>query len=499
MTKSNRKGAHPEMPEITLRDMLSPLFRHRRVVVATFCTMLVATILVAWIWAARYYTSTMQVVVEQDRSDPAITAAQNGAIQAKGITLDQVSSEVALLQGGDMLSKVAEACNLDNSWSPSDVFLPSDPAKRKAAKLELAARRLGKKLDVEAQNTSDVIEVKYGHIGEPEIPYCVLSTLGKLYTEKHLQLERPQGTSDFFTQETEKYRLALSDSEQKLTDFSRTAGGAAPDVVRTDMATQLALSQAELYHTQQMIAADSKRIQNITEQMKNTPARSSTTESSVAANFLLENLNATLLTLENKRSGLLMKYDPSYPLVKETEQEIGQTKTAIADATNAKYVNQTTDRDPTFELLREDTAKTQADLASQKATAEALVGSIKGMRGEMVDLDTNAVRQAALLRDEKANEGNYLLYLSKREQERTSDALDKKSIANVAIAVPPVVPALPAHSPGLIMLLGFFTSIIMAIAAAFVAEYLDPSFRTPQEVIETLNMPVLATMPKRAA
>ena len=68
------------------------------------------------------------------------------------------------------------------------------------------------------------------------------------------------------------------------------------------------------------------------------------------------------------------------------------------------------------------------------------------MQLQMVDLDQRALKQADLLRDTKANEDNYLLYLSKREQERASDALDQKRIANVAIAVPPVIPALPLAS-----------------------------------------------------
>jgi hypothetical protein len=43
----------------------------------------------------------------------------------------------------------------------------------------------------------------------------------------------------------------------------------------------------------------------------------------------------------------------------------------------------------------------------------------------------------------RPNEDSYLLYVSKREEERASDALDQKRIANVAIAVPPAIPTLP--------------------------------------------------------
>jgi uncharacterized protein involved in exopolysaccharide biosynthesis len=219
----------------------------------------------------------------------------------------------------------------------------------------------------------------------------------------------------------------------------------------------------------------------------------------MASNLLMQNLQTTLLAAQVKRTQLLLKYEPDFPLVKEADQEIAETQEAIARAEQSKFVNQTTDRDPTYEFLREDKAKTEADLASEKATAGALVSSIQGMRAEMVTFDNDAVKQAALIREAKADEGNYLLYLGKREQERTSDALDQKRIANVAIAVPPVVPILPKYSPWLVMFLGLFAAIFVAVAAAFVAEYLDPSFRTPEEVMETLKMPVLASMPKRAA
>ena len=499
----NDRGNRTEgaMPEITLRDALAPLFRHRRAMIISFvCVFGVATIF-AWTWAARYYKASMQVVVEQDRSDPAVTTAQVAQVNNnKTVTLDQVTSEVALLQGEDMLRSVVAACQLaDDKWSLSDIFLPSDKQQRMAMKQEMATRSLAKKIKVEAATTSDVIDVSYGRVGEPEKPACVLQNLGKLYLEKHLQLARPAGSSDFFAQEAEKYRHALADSEKKLVDYSSAEHVAAPDLVRTDMAQQLAVAQASLYQAQQIMAADQKRIENEKVQMAAIPARSSTTEVSNSSFLLMQNLQAGLLAAQVKRSQLVMKYDPSYPLVKEVDEEIAETKDAIAKAEESKYVNKTTDRDPTYEFLRQDEARTEADLASQRATAAALVSTIRGMQTEMVKLDGQAVTQAALLREAKADEGNYLLYLNKREQERTSDALDLKRIANVAIAVPAVTPLLPRYSPMSVMTLGLLAGLFVAVASAYVMEYLDPSFRTPQEVSETLSIPVLATMPKKAA
>ena len=80
------------------------------------------------------------------------------------------------------------------------------------------------------------------------------------------------------------------------------------------------------------------------------------------------------------------------PLVQEADQEIAETQAAIVSATKQQYINQTTDRDPTFELIREDIAKTQADLAFHQATAGALEFSIHNLQMQMVDLDQKAVQ-----------------------------------------------------------------------------------------------------------
>lgn len=499
-TTNRRTPSEPPAQELSLRDILAPLFRHRRIVIITFCAVFAMGTVLAWAWAARYYRASMEVLVEQDRSDPAVTTAQNGAVTAKNVSIDQVSSEVALLQGADMYRSIVVSCGLaDEKWSITNFLLPRDPEKRKAVRIESAAGRLAKKVTVESEKTSDVIEVKYGRAGDPETPACVLRNLGQLYLEKHLHLQRPEGASNFFAEQTEKYRRALADSEARLVDFSRAAGVAAPDMIRTDLAVEVAKSEASLNQTDEAVAADEKRIQNLEKQMAITPARSLTTESSLSANLLIENLQTTLLDDQNKRSQLVMKYDPDYPLVKEADREIAQTQQAISDAEKAKYMNQTTDNDTTFEFLRKEKAKSEADLASDKAAAASLTKGIQGLRTQMVKLDSDAVQQAALMREAKADEGNYLLYLNKREQERMSDALDLKRIANVAIAVPPEVPVLPAHNPWMVWFLGTFLAIAAGVASAFVAEYLDRSFRTPAEVVDTLKIPVLASIPKRAA
>jgi uncharacterized protein involved in exopolysaccharide biosynthesis len=503
MSTSNSKRSFDDaLPIPTLRDILSPVFRHRRLVLGSFCALLACTILFAWRWASHYYVARMQVVVEPTRSDPAITSAQNTSVpSSKSISIDQISSEIALLRGQDMFRTIVVTCDLvpDVRWSPSDIFLSPDPDRKKAMNVEKAAMGVAGGVKVEAEKTSNVINVKYGRSGNPETPACVLQNLSKLYMAKHLLLRRPAGSSEFFAGQAEKYHRDLENVEMQLANFSRDEGVAAPDILRTNMAQQVVNSVASLYQTRQAIAADEQRLKEIARQLVVTPLSTSTQQISSPANGLLQELQNNLLVAQLKRTQLVAKYDPSYPLVQEADQEIAATEAAIAKAQDTKYLVQTTDRDPTHEFLREDMAKTQTDLASQRATAAAIAQSIDRMNLQMVNFDAKAVKQAALLREAKVDEGNYLLYASKREQERTSDALDEKRIADVAIAVPPVVPVLPAYGPFLVIFVGFVASLLVSVSSAFVADYLDPSFRTPKDVIEALNIPVLASVPRKAA
>lgn len=484
--------------EATLRDLVSPLFRHRRLATMCFIAGLVCSVAAATLLSHKY-ESRMEVLVNRERLDPVVTTESTTQVpqMAPQVTEEEINSEVELLQSRDVLEKVVLACGLQadvtDSWLTRLL-----PWHIQGSEVSRAVEALGKQLKVKIVPKTNLINVSY-RSRDPKVAFGVLNILANLYLEKHVAVHRPAGSYEFFTKEAERYHEALQESEARLASFDTQEGLVAPDEERTNMGLKLADSVAALHQAQQSIAADERRIRDVGSQMRATPARSTTQQVTNSADLLLQQLQGNLLTAQVNRGQLLMKYDPSYPLVQQVDQQIKQTQSAIEEAEKTKYVNQTTDRDPTYEFLREDIAKTQADLASQKATATALERTITSLREKMVDLDQKALKQADLVRENKANESNYLLYLSKREQERTSDALDKKRIANVALAIPPAIPALPVHSPVLIGIVGLFLSVAVGMGAAYLAEYMDPSFRTPAEVVEVLKIPLVVAIPKLRA
>ena len=121
------------------------------------------------------------------------------------------------------------------------------------------------------------------------------------------------------------------------------------------------------------------------------------------------------------------------------------------------------------------------------------------MQAQLVELDRQSIARQDLVREVKADEQTYLTYLAKREQERTSDALDTTRIGNVAIAVPPVIPVLPIIGWPVVVLAAIGFATFASIGTAYGADYFDSSFRTPAQLTEGLGIPLVVVFPKRIA
>ncbi|MGB6689736.1 MAG: Wzz/FepE/Etk N-terminal domain-containing protein [Terracidiphilus sp.] len=484
--------------DLSVRDFVAPLFRRKRVLIATFFGVLGGIILLAMLMGPAY-SSRMAVLVNRERLDPLVSteATTQLVTTANPVTQEEINSEVELLGSRDVLEKVVLENGLENSKGFSFVDLLR-PKQTRDDRIARAVKTLARQIKIKAIKDSNLIEVTYKS-ADPQLSYNVLKSLGDLYLAKHVAVHRPAGSLAFFSNETDKYRSELQRAEDNLRSFDRQNAIAAPDEQRTQLAAQVAESVGLQHQAEQSIAADQERIKEDQIQMRTTPARSPTAQASSVNDKLIGDLNAALLAAQTKRTQLALKYDPSYPLVREADQEIAQDKAAIAQAEERRYVTETTDRDPTYELLREDIAKSEADLSGQRATLAATKRSIQSIQAQMVNLDQLSVSQQDLQREAKAAESNYLLYLAKREQERTSNALDVTRIANVAIAVPPAIPVLPVLGWPMIVVIALFSATFLAFGAAYAMDYFDRTFHTPAQVIDILDIPVVISMARKTA
>jgi uncharacterized protein involved in exopolysaccharide biosynthesis len=475
-------------PMPTTRDLAGIVFRQRWTILGAFITVILLVLLSGqWV---RKYEAHMKILVLRQRMDAVVTPEANAPVQVSpDVTEEDLNSEVELLHSDDLLRRVVASTGLQDKARP--LFGPSD----QEALVASAVNELGKDLDVEPIRKTNVIAVRY-RSKDPQLAAKVLNAVASAYLEKHQEVHRPSGEFTFFDQQTNQFMRGLQQTQSQLAAFTEKNGVVSASLERDLTLQRLADFDANAHQAQASAAETAKRIQSLQAQLAAMHPRITTAIKSSENQYLMQQLKSTLLTLQLKRTELLTKFDPSYRLVQEVDKQIADTQAAIAAEENRPTREETTDQDPTYAMLRSELAKAQEDLSGFNARAAATAVVANGYRNTAERLEEQGIHQEDLQRAAKTQEENYLLYQKKREEARISDALDQRGILNVALAEQPVVPALPAQSPvktaGLTLLLGFFVSM----GSAFVADYASPTFRTPDEVVGYLDMPVLASLPK---
>ncbi|MFZ1140732.1 MAG: Wzz/FepE/Etk N-terminal domain-containing protein [Candidatus Sulfotelmatobacter sp.] len=485
--------ARESAPPPTLRELAMVLFRRRRVFVCVSGLVLAAAVLYAF--AGTKYQASMKVLVRRGRANAPVTAEENAPLDLTRIVIteEELNSEVELVRDDDVLRTVVQETGIGGR----DWFHFLRMGEGTAERVERAARRLAKKLRVEPVKKTNLIAISYA-ADDPQTAAKVLRSVEKAYLEKHMEVHRPTGEYRFFEQQTGESRRQLDESKRELLDFTATRGTVAA-VEQRDLALQK-LSEVDASYRQTRIdlTETQQRVWELQAQLEDLPERT-TTQVRMADNpELLKALKSSLLDLQLKRTGLLTKFEPSHRLVQEVEQQIAQTEAAIAAENALPVRDETTDKNTQYEWAKSELQKAQVQLKALQAREAATITQEVAYQAVARHLGEDAITQDDLLSSEKAAQENYLHYVKKQEEARMDDALDERGIVNVAIVEHPVAPALPVWSTWTVLAIGLAAAGAAGTSAAFAADYLDPAFCTPEDVLAYLNSPVLASLPRRS-
>ena len=475
-----------------MRDLLAVIFRQRRLVVIVFLGGFLAIVLYGIV--APPYQSEMKVLLRKGRVDPTVAPVPSQAeFEQLGITEEEVNSEAELLQDNEIIRTVVQNAGLQSegrSWL-GDLFGENDDQR-----LARAVRRIQKRLTVEPAHKASLIAVRYDS-SDPDQGVKVLRSLAAAYLDRHHAVHRPSGEFGFFDQQVAQSRHALEAAEMQLMEFTRDQGVVSAVQERDQALQKLSDADADERQTQVAIAENSERMRALQSRLNLLPERTTTQIRNSDNPQLLEKMKSRLLELELKRTELLNAYEPSYRSVQELDEEILQTKSEIAAQDQAPVRDQTSDLEPNHAWAKSELMKVDVELRTLGAHARGEASLLAHYQEAAGQLGNRAIEQERLVSDLKAAEDKYLLYVNKREEARIGDALDQGGILNVVIAEQPTVPALPRLSALGFGLIGLGFAGTLSVGLAFVTDYLNPAFRTPDEVIAYLGSPVLASLPPR--
>jgi uncharacterized protein involved in exopolysaccharide biosynthesis len=479
-------------PSPSLRDVASVLFRQRQLLLMSFGLIFFGFLL--WGLFAPSYQAEMKVLVRRGRLDPILTPTptQSPLIEDEVVTEEELNSEVELIQDQDILRSVVSTSGLLAGWR-----MPWNLGGSDEQRLSRAVRRLGRRLNVEAGKKSALITVTYDS-SNPEQAAQVLQCVAAAYLEKHQEVRRPSGQFDFFDHQVLESRRGLQQAEFQLMRFTESEGAVSASLERDIALKKYSDADATYRETGVAVAETRERIRSLEATLKVLPTRATTVIRSSDNPQLLGEMKSKLLDLQLKRTDLLAKFQPSYRVVEEVDQQIAETKTAIAAEGQAPVRDVTTQQDPNRDWSQAELVKNRVELTALEARGAATGVVLSNYRTNAHQLGDLAIEQEELLRALKGAEEKYLLYVNKREEARIGDALDQGGILNVTIAEHPRVPALPIWSCWMFGAVGLLAGGTASTGLAFAADYLATGFRTPEEVLAYLGSTVLASLPAKS-
>jgi uncharacterized protein involved in exopolysaccharide biosynthesis len=480
------------VPALTVRDVAAVFFRNGRLCVWAFIVTFIAVALYGVLLPS--YQAEMKVLVRHGRSEATAmpTVAQTPELNRQGVTEEDLNSEVELLRDNEILGRVVRTAGLVSDGVWSWIFDHGDENKR----VERAVNRVRNRLSVDPVRKTALIAVTYSS-SNPEESARVLRCLADAYLQRHVRVHRQSGESDFFQQQMEQAQAGLNVVELQLMEFTRNEGVVSAAMERDTALQRLGESEAEYRRTKVALAETARRIITLQSKLESFPERTTTQVRNSDNPQLMEKLKSKLLELQLKRTELLTKYEPSYRLVQEVDQQIAEAKSALAVEDQAPLRDETTEKDQNHEWAKGELAKAQVEFNALQSRAAAMNSQLMTSHNAAQQLGDRAIKQEELLRNLKSAEDKYVLYANKREEARIGDALDQSHILDVTLAEQPAAPALPERSAVSFGMLGLILAGTCSTGLAFANDYLDPSFRTPDDVIAYLGTPVLASLPRR--
>lgn len=480
---------------ISIRDINYILFRHKWKVIIFFLAAFGSVAAFTFL-SPKIYRSEAMLLVRLGRESITLDpTATTGQVISVGLSREsETNNELEVLRSRDLVEKVVDKIGPSAFLKGSEkgVSEPTAESKRSSEDRNRIIYDFMAGLKIEVSKGSNIIHLSYEG-KNPGFTQRVLTKLIDSYLDKHITVHRTAGSYEFFNQQTEQLRAALTQKEESLRKLKNRTGIASVEDQRRVLLTRINDLQKEIEETDSALASSQARILVMEKTLSNLPTKMVTGETGI--NSGVDMMRAKLYELRLKEQELLSRYTEKSVSVQEIRRQIVEAEALLSkeEATRTQVTRGPNEAYKTTELAL---LAEKGVLSSLQAKAKALSEQLAKAREEQKVLNDDGIRIVELQREINVQEGNYRKYLENLEQARIDHALETQKISNITIVQPPTYPLrhVRPRKP-LNLALGLFLGMIGGIALAFFSEYVDHTLRRPEDVEGRLKLPILAAIP----
>jgi len=402
--------------------------------------------------------------------------------------------------------QVTSRTNLENIMAEDQLFNEPERAGLLAEeKVALFRKRIG--INV-VRGTAFSISF---HYEDPKKAMDVTNKLASNFISENLRIREEQalGTSQFLDDQLEVMRTRLEEKEERIKEYNQRYLGAMPKDLTSNLSTLQRL-QSRLDQLNTNLSAAEERRLMVQQQM----ASQKMMEEQMAGLSLIEPASETgaapgygesqdLSSLRDELAKLELKYTENHPDVRRLKSMIAKAEARQAEAA-AENTEEKTESEPPpptagfslTDMLKPQLEQITAEIAGLRSEIQKVKAQVEMYERRVEETPKREQEMILLTRDYDTIKDQYDNLVKRKLDADIAVNMEKKQKGEqFRLLDPAKLPQKPV-SPNVsrILLFSLVLGLCLGGGTAFVAEVLDTSYKTPEEVEKELHLPVIGSL-----
>lgn len=432
--------------------------RQKLALVAFLLTVATATALS--LLSSKVYKSTTTIIVNYRGADPV-----SGMVLPAQLVQGYLATQVDIIRSKNVALKVVDTLQMEKS--PAVISAYNRATDGRGTVRDWLAGVLLRRLTVEPSRESNAISITFEG-GDPAYAAQMANAFADAYikTSLELRVEPSMRAAGWFEEQVNGLRSDLQAAQKKLSDYQQEKG-----IVSLD--ERLDVENARFAQiSNQLVAAQMEAVDLRSRQAKVELGDRLDEHPDLMKDPIIQNLTVSLTKAEGSLVELEHRYNTNHP----------SYLSALAEVRNLR------------QKLEDELEKASSSLRKGAALAEQRAESLnKALEAQKTNLlQINQQRDAMnVLQSEVENARRTLeLSMQRASQAALEGQVNYSDVSVLNPAVPPISHSSPRIKVNIA--LSLFLGGLLGVAASLVRELLDRRLRTPEDLSETLQIPVLA-------
>jgi len=475
--------------QYTADEVFKVVSRRKWLIILPFVVISAGTAVVAHFWPNQYRSDTLMLVVPQRVPESYVRSTVTTKIEDR---LNSISQQI-------MSRTRLERIIVDNNLYAEE---------RQTAIMQDIVEKMRADMRIDVIK-GDAFRISY--VGnDPRTVMTVTERLASLFIEENVN-ERAQlaeGTNQFLQSQLDNARKRLAEQEAKLEHYREQYSGQLPSQAEANLQV-IQNTQLQIQALLQSLNRDRDRkmiVQSLLSDLTGSDAPAFASDTATGATPQPVSAAEQLAVAQARLRALEGQLTPVHPDVVNTRRQIAELqKRAEAEAQAGPMSPEAAPvlspgqsaRRSRIKTLQIELDSLDRQIAAQQAQERQLRATAAAYQGRLEMVPARETELAELTRDYTTLQEIYSDLLQKNEESKVAANLERRQIGEQFKLLDPASMPEKPFSPNrpLINLIGAACGLMVGLGLVALQEFRDTSFRTEEDVVRLLSLPVLAHIP----